>query len=331
MEGNSLSRETILTLIMDYLHSQKLFKALLALEDEADISLHSYSKEIKFFRNLIIEGQWEDAEIFLQPLKLKKNFNHNAVVFELRRQKFLEMVDNNESYMAYVKALKQLEGLCTKEEFNSLWYWLTISKLNDHPSYKNWTPQNGRFMAFENAKKHLCSVFSFIEEGKTQLDATLEELLDYSYGMLHKKKASQILQQEFGPQIYSVPNPNNYEYENKVPKKRGRGLNLKGNRNIDDVSASMMVLGSDPKDPIFRIDESTNAFHRRNSFENNNNLSSVLSTRKLGRELHDISRDQVISNKDNSIMTNQGSKSQQRFTHKRINFANLRPQGKIII
>lgn len=122
MEGNSLDRQTTMLLIMDYLHRQKLFKSLLALEDETSIGLYSYSKEIKFFRNLIIDGQWEDAENFLQPLKLKKNFNYNAVVFELRRQRFLEMVDSNESYMSYVKALKDLEGLCTKEEFNSLCY-----------------------------------------------------------------------------------------------------------------------------------------------------------------------------------------------------------------
>ena len=147
-----MNHKTILTLIMDYLHSQKLYKSLIALEEETDMTLYSYSKEIKFFRNLIIEGEWEDAEIFLQPLKLKKNFNYNAVVFELRKQRFLEMIDSNESYITYVKTLKELEGLWTKEEFNSLWYWLTISKLNDHPNYQNWTPQKGRFAAFENAK-----------------------------------------------------------------------------------------------------------------------------------------------------------------------------------
>lgn len=111
MEGNSLNHKTILTLIMDYLHSQKLYKSLIALEEETDMTLYSYSKEIKFFRNLIIEGEWEDAEIFLQPLKLKKNFNYNAVVFELRKQRFLEMIDSNESYITYVKTLKELEGL----------------------------------------------------------------------------------------------------------------------------------------------------------------------------------------------------------------------------
>lgn len=84
MEGNSLTRKQILTLIMDYLHNQKLYKSLLAIEEETELGLYSYPKEIKFFRNLIIEGQWEDAENFLQPLKLKKNFNYNAVIFELK-------------------------------------------------------------------------------------------------------------------------------------------------------------------------------------------------------------------------------------------------------
>lgn len=109
MEGNNLDSKTILLLILDYLHKQKLFKALLALEEETDLQLYSYGTEMKFFRQLIIDGQWEDAENFLQPLKIK-NFNYDAIVFELRKQKFLEMIDSNETYMAYVKALKDLEG-----------------------------------------------------------------------------------------------------------------------------------------------------------------------------------------------------------------------------
>jgi exonuclease VII small subunit len=189
---------------MDYLHKNKLYKSLLALEDETGSGLYSYSKEIKFFRNLIIDGQWEDAENFLQPLKLKKNFNYNAVIYELRKQKFLEMVDKNESYVTYVKALKGLEELWTKEEFNSLWYCLTISQLNDHPNYSNWTAQNGRFMTFEKAKKHLWSVFSNIENQKINLEADLEELLKYSYGIMQKKKATKIIEQQLGYNIVPI-------------------------------------------------------------------------------------------------------------------------------
>jgi hypothetical protein len=41
--------------------------------------LHKYGKEIAFFRQLILEGQWEDAENFLKPLKLQPNFDYDPV------------------------------------------------------------------------------------------------------------------------------------------------------------------------------------------------------------------------------------------------------------
>lgn len=109
-DNNKLEANTILMLIMDYLHQHKLFKSLLAIEEETDLHLYSYCNEMKFFRKLMIEGQWEDAENFLQPLRIK-NFDHNSVIFEIKRQKFLEMIESNESYMAYVNALKELKGL----------------------------------------------------------------------------------------------------------------------------------------------------------------------------------------------------------------------------
>ena len=121
MEGKHLDSKTIMLLIMDYLHDNQLYNTLLSLEEETSINLYNYCSEIKFFRQLILDAQWEDAEHFLLPLK-SKNFNHEAVIFEIKRQKFLEMIDSNESYIAYVNALKELENLCTKDQFNSLCY-----------------------------------------------------------------------------------------------------------------------------------------------------------------------------------------------------------------
>lgn len=59
-------------------------------------------------------------------------------------------------------------------------------------------------MTFENAKKHLCSVFSNIENQKVNLEADLEELLKYSYGIMQKKRATKIIEQQLGHNIVPV-------------------------------------------------------------------------------------------------------------------------------
>ena len=41
-DNNKLEANTILMLIMDYLHQHKLFKSLLAIEEETDLHLYSY-------------------------------------------------------------------------------------------------------------------------------------------------------------------------------------------------------------------------------------------------------------------------------------------------
>ena len=54
-------------LIIDYLREQNLVKSMLQLEEESGISLHRYEKEIKFLRELVLKGQWEDVERLLSP------------------------------------------------------------------------------------------------------------------------------------------------------------------------------------------------------------------------------------------------------------------------
>lgn len=46
-----------------------------------------------FFRELILHGQWKHAEEFLMPLKEHSKFQYNSSIFEIRKQKFLEHVE----------------------------------------------------------------------------------------------------------------------------------------------------------------------------------------------------------------------------------------------
>ena len=67
-----------------------------------------------------------------QPLSSRPEFDINAVLFELRKQKFLELLDSRSLAPAVaelVDNLKELEAQCSREEFNSLCYCLTVDKV----------------------------------------------------------------------------------------------------------------------------------------------------------------------------------------------------------
>jgi hypothetical protein len=88
-----LKKSEIILFIMDFLRSEHLDKTLVDLETETGVNLYNYTKEIFFLRQLILEGQWSDAEEFLKPIKDHPNFEYNSAIFEIRKQKFLEMVE----------------------------------------------------------------------------------------------------------------------------------------------------------------------------------------------------------------------------------------------
>lgn len=80
-------------MIMDFLKNENLDKTLVSLENESGIQLFEYNREISFLRNLILDGHWGDAEEFLKPLKDHPSFEYNTSIFEIRKQRFLEAVE----------------------------------------------------------------------------------------------------------------------------------------------------------------------------------------------------------------------------------------------
>jgi WD40 repeat protein len=147
----SVQREKPILVILDYLKNYEFYKALISLEQESKVRLHSYGKEIDFLYDLLMEGRFDDAEKFISPLRSRPEFNYTKVLFEIRKEKFLEALENSESpnLQELVSALKEIESLSSKEEFNNLCYCLSLNKITDHPDYSNWDQWRGRFKCFE--------------------------------------------------------------------------------------------------------------------------------------------------------------------------------------
>ena len=75
------SKHDMVLMILDYLYNNNLIDSLITLENETNISLFSYNKEISFLRKLIIDGIWDEAINFLSPLKENKNFNYQLAIY----------------------------------------------------------------------------------------------------------------------------------------------------------------------------------------------------------------------------------------------------------
>ena len=164
-----IKKSDIILLIMNFLKSENLNKTLISLEQETNISLFSYNQELLFLRKLILEGQWQESEDFLNPLKQNQNFSYKLALFEIKKEKFLEAVEtepdpnnNNKDVELLVKQLKEIQKLCSQEEFDKLLKCLSNTpSITDQEEYKNWNPISGRLKCFNAIRKYLEVIYPF--------------------------------------------------------------------------------------------------------------------------------------------------------------------------
>ena len=76
-----LSHREVLLMMLDYCREHNLLSTMLALEQEAGLSLFKYSNEIHFLRQLILEGSWSQVESLLKAVAGKGNFDFHRAMF----------------------------------------------------------------------------------------------------------------------------------------------------------------------------------------------------------------------------------------------------------
>jgi len=165
----TIDEEDILFVVAAYLQASNLHHTAHILEEETQgaASPYQYGRDINFARSLIMKGQFEDLKKFLSPLK-RSQFDYERSLFEVDKQVFLELLDNQTSLSSpdppltsnnLVDTLKRLEGRCTQQEFHTLCYTLTVSSLASHPDYADWTLYGGRNQLFKTLLTHLTPIF----------------------------------------------------------------------------------------------------------------------------------------------------------------------------
>ncbi|EKX37220.1 hypothetical protein GUITHDRAFT_155025, partial [Guillardia theta CCMP2712] len=189
-----LADKDVALLVMGYLQDRGWLSAMTAMEEESGFQMEDYGKELNFLRKLVLRGEWKNAEEFIRPLQSSVKEDYARVLFAVRKQQFLELLDDAESrpeLPELVKVLKGLEELCSRSEFKELCFFLTLSDLREHGDYRSWTVSRGRYDTFQSMLKDLHPLYgSLPDPNSTRLHSGRRLQLLLERAVLHQ--ASQV-------------------------------------------------------------------------------------------------------------------------------------------
>ena len=157
----TVNETDIIKLVCEFLQNRSLNISMLSVERETGVINGSYSDDMLFLRQLILDGQWDDVIDFIQPLKSVNTFPVQQFQFIIMKHKYLELlciksepnVMQNYEFTVeeVVKCLNVLENICpSKEEYSNLCFLLSLPRLSDHADYQNWNPSNARVQCFND-------------------------------------------------------------------------------------------------------------------------------------------------------------------------------------
>lgn len=155
----SFSEAQVIKLILEFLAKRNLNISMLSLERESGIINGIYSDDMLFLRQLILDGQWDDAIDFVQPLSEIDSFDDKSFQYVIYRHKYMELLclrAESGATQGYehtvdevVKCVNKLEALCpTKEDFSKLCLMMSMPSIGNHPDFMHWNPSSARVECF---------------------------------------------------------------------------------------------------------------------------------------------------------------------------------------
>jgi hypothetical protein len=167
----------IIVLILEFLESKNLNISQVTLERETGMVNGSFCEEVLFLRNLILEGLWDDAVDYVEPLTQAPHFDYSFFKKILHKYKYLELLcikneigNTKFSDHAALSCLRDLEAVCDKAEFNEYRLLLSYPMIQDHPDYKDWNPTNARVKCFKEIRPMVETVLQV--EGATPTETS---------------------------------------------------------------------------------------------------------------------------------------------------------------
>ncbi|KAH9395724.1 WD repeat-containing protein 47 [Tyrophagus putrescentiae] len=185
----SVREEDAIRLILEFLSRRELCISQLSLERESGIYNCNVGDDLIFLRQLILDGQWEDALQFVTPLESLEHFASRQFHFLIYKHKYVELLciraeascaptsATTSSSLASVEVavqdiidcLNQLEVYApSREDYHRLSSLLTIPSLSDDEELRNWNPNSWRLQCFHD-------VMPLVERFMTQQPTTASD------------------------------------------------------------------------------------------------------------------------------------------------------------
>lgn len=234
----AVSEETVRS-ILKSLETLKFFSSLYELEKESGVKLRSYGKEVDFFYEIVMEGRYDDIETFITPLLNRNQAVYNQVSFSVKKQEFLEKLENSSDPQLddLVKLLKEIEKVASSTDFNSLCSILSLNKLTDHQEYANWTMISGRRLCFQDCVKHLGEIYPI---PKIESNEVIGET-----GNMRSPKSNPA---ELGR--YFAENPEEYVEAKEDQKNKKVKFWKSADKSSDDESMKIYIEALDSEDEV---------------------------------------------------------------------------------
>ncbi|KAG2700213.1 hypothetical protein I3760_07G221600 [Carya illinoinensis] len=128
---STLIKELVL-LILQFLEEEGLKETARMLERESGIYF-----DMKYFEDLVLSGNWDEAERYLSGFtNVRDNRYSTKIYFEIRKQSYLEALDNNDRGKALDILMKNLKAFAPGHEelFKEMTLLLTFDDLRQHES-----------------------------------------------------------------------------------------------------------------------------------------------------------------------------------------------------
>lgn len=149
-----IDQQQIIRLMLSQLREWKLYSAMVALEKESGIKANDYTTDMLFLRSLILDGKFNEAMAFVEPLREVPGFNYKLFKFYCLKQNFLELLSNwkkqnSQCTSRLHNCLQELKLYSpSKDKFNYLCWLLTLEDHRHLEEYKTWTIISGRAECF---------------------------------------------------------------------------------------------------------------------------------------------------------------------------------------
>ncbi|KAK6927582.1 hypothetical protein RJ641_006173, partial [Dillenia turbinata] len=147
--------------------------------------------EMKYFEELILDGNWIELDSYLSGFtKFDENKHSRKIFFEIRKQQYLEALDNKDHHKALDILVTYLEVFSQFDEdtFREMAYLLTLNDFREHDKLSNYgDAMSARIAMKDEVQKIIEANPSF--HGKLQFpcieDSRLQHLINHSLNWQH--------------------------------------------------------------------------------------------------------------------------------------------------